>query len=230
MDAQHPHKLTREQKTGFVLLLIFGILTIGLGFLQMRNNVYGPYAYSFDETAQNELDSILTDEQVRLQAIDTDGDGINNYEELFFYQTSPYLSDTDSDGISDKQEIEDGEDPLCAKGTICDSADEVGQTATSTGTFGTVGSAPIQGQSNLLGTVDKASNPQNEEEIANLISDPDQIRKMLLKTGQISQERLNNITDEQLILLVKDIVENEMDTEQTLPAEGEGLLEELEQN
>jgi len=35
--------LSKEQKTGFILLLIFGFLTVFLGFFQIRNNIYGPF-------------------------------------------------------------------------------------------------------------------------------------------------------------------------------------------
>ena len=38
-------RLTREQKTGFVLLLTFGIVAVGMGALQMRNNIYGLFAF-----------------------------------------------------------------------------------------------------------------------------------------------------------------------------------------
>ena len=65
----------------------------------------------------------MLDETTRLQQIDTDQDGIHDYEELNFYQTSPYLPDTDSDGISDKDEIDQGSDPLCPEGGQCAEAE-----------------------------------------------------------------------------------------------------------
>ena len=100
MDNQQPNSgLNSTQKTGFVLLLVFGIMAVGLGFLQMRNNIYNPFAISIFQDESN-IDSLL-DEQTRLQMIDTDHDGINDWEELNFYETSPYLPDTDSDGAGD---------------------------------------------------------------------------------------------------------------------------------
>lgn len=42
---------------------------------------------------------------------DTDGDGLNDYDELFVYGTNPLAADSDGDGMSDKVEIELGCDP-----------------------------------------------------------------------------------------------------------------------
>jgi hypothetical protein len=54
-----------------------------------------------------------------LRAKDTDQDGLNDYEELYLYRTSPYLADTDGDTYSDYLEIKRGTDPLCAEGKVC---------------------------------------------------------------------------------------------------------------
>ena len=116
---QYNKSLSRGQKTGFVLLLLFAILTISLGVLQLRNTIYGPFVVhlsdNFDPSA-----SLLFNETLRLQQIDTDQDGLTDYEELSFYETSPYLPDTDSDGIDDKTEIDKGTDPLCVESSECD--------------------------------------------------------------------------------------------------------------
>ena len=37
-------KLTREQKVGFTLLLVFAVFAIGLGIMQIRNTMYAPFA------------------------------------------------------------------------------------------------------------------------------------------------------------------------------------------
>jgi len=44
--------------------------------------------------------------------IDTDGDGINDLEEITLTLTNPWLADTDGDGIPDKWELDNGTDPL----------------------------------------------------------------------------------------------------------------------
>ncbi len=43
---------------------------------------------------------------------DTDGDGLNDYSEVITYKTDPNSSDTDGDGYDDGQEIQIGTDPL----------------------------------------------------------------------------------------------------------------------
>lgn len=56
---------------------------------------------------------------LQLQQQDTDTDGLNDFDELNLYFTSPYLVDSDSDGISDKEEVDSGKDPNCPGGQDC---------------------------------------------------------------------------------------------------------------
>lgn len=46
------------------------------------------------------------------EMVDTDNDGLYDYEELFVYRSSPSSTDTDGDGFSDGQEIQTGYSPL----------------------------------------------------------------------------------------------------------------------
>lgn len=46
---------------------------------------------------------------------DTDGDGLNDFEEINTYGTDPVNEDSDGDEVSDKKEIEIGTDPLKKK-------------------------------------------------------------------------------------------------------------------
>jgi len=43
--------------------------------------------------------------------VDSDGDGLTDYDEVFLYETDPALMDTDADGFGDFDEIELGTDP-----------------------------------------------------------------------------------------------------------------------
>ena len=125
-------KLSGSQKTGFVLLFIFALLTVGLSFLQIRNNIYNPFALQISQSDFDTLQSLQYDENTKLQQIDTDQDGLTDYEEITFYNTSRYLPDTDSDGLTDYEEIKKGSDPLCPEGETC--LADVSATATSTQT------------------------------------------------------------------------------------------------
>ena len=51
--------------------------------------------------------------------MDTDGDGLSDYDEVNIYHTSPYLEDTDGDGIPDGVEVKNGTDPNCPEGKVC---------------------------------------------------------------------------------------------------------------
>src|SRR5205085_12520175 len=46
---------------------------------------------------------------------DSDGDGLNDGDEVNKYHTNPLLADTDGDGIPDSVEIQTGTNPLDAK-------------------------------------------------------------------------------------------------------------------
>ena len=189
---QVENKLSRTQKTGFVLLFVFTILVVGLGFLQMRNNIYNPFALKVD--AQNTSFGV-NDENVRLQSIDTDHDGINDYEELYFFETSPYLPDTDSDGIGDKQEIDEGTDPNCAEDKVCEQVEDINTLTSSSSTASILGvqGSEIPGQ-NSAGDL---------QDLQTILQSPEEIRKLLLSTGQISEEQLSQIDDDALMGLVQ---------------------------
>src|SRR5699024_7507015 len=46
--------------------------------------------------------------------VDSDGDNLTDYEEIYKYKTDPLLIDSDSDGASDKMELDLGYNPLKA--------------------------------------------------------------------------------------------------------------------
>jgi hypothetical protein len=50
-------------------------------------------------------------DNVTLQGLDSDVDGLNDYTELFATFTSPFVADTDNDGVSDYFEYLSGSDP-----------------------------------------------------------------------------------------------------------------------
>jgi len=71
--------LSGSQKTGFVLLFVFALLTVGLSFLQIRNNIYNPFAVKISQAEADAIQALQFDETTRLQQIDTDQDGLNDY-------------------------------------------------------------------------------------------------------------------------------------------------------
>lgn len=173
--------LTQEQRIGVVLLSIFAILAVGLGFLQIRNSMYAPFALN------NDVTSAVADKMDTVSALhyrDTDKDGLNDFDELYVYNTSRYLADSDSDGLTDKQELDAGQDPLCAQGKECENSGQAG--------------IP-------MAEVFVSTTTPNPEELLLVLQDPKKIREMLESYG-MEKEMLNKIPDQELMTLVEEIL------------------------
>ncbi len=105
-------KTKKSKQLGFVVLIF---LLAGLSFWKIGSQVRRPFLppEGYESTEITAYENILD------QTIDTDGDGLSDYDEIYLYGTSPYLADTDGDGISDYDEIMAGTDPLCPAGQDC---------------------------------------------------------------------------------------------------------------
>lgn len=172
--------LSKEQKMGFVLLLIFAVFGIALGILKIRNTLYAPFALN------NQVPTSLKDEVNSVDALryrDTDGDGLSDFDELYIYGTSPYLYDTFGYGISDKEVIAKGL-PLCPKGQNCAGAPSETLPITYSSS-----SVAVPGLENAA------------LDLAQQLKDPTQVRKMLLETG-VDKDMLSKIDDATLMQMV----------------------------
>lgn len=192
--------LSRSQKTGFVLLFVFALLTVALSFLQIRNNIYNPFALQISQADANTIQSLQYDENTKLQQIDTDQDGLNDYEEINFYSTSRYLPDTDSDGFTDKVEITNGTDPLCPEGQQC--AQEEFATVDASSTIATPLTSGIETPADIL--LNSQTTPSSTIDMSGLLTDPAAIRAMLISTGKVTAEDLKGVDDATLLQLAKD--------------------------
>lgn len=218
--AYEPEKkrLTGGQKVGFSFMLIFACLAIGLGLLQIRTTIYAPFTKYIGQAQAIDQAQLIFDETVRLQRIDTDRDGLNDFEELNFYQTSPYLSDTDSDGRSDKREIDEGTDPLCPEGKDC-----------GLGGNGLSSDAVIHDKADLtnplfeqaigdsgaiLGTASPTGTPSLIN-IGAMLQDPSKLRAALLASGQVSAEDLALFNDDKLLDLAQQALKSQENNSST---------------
>jgi len=197
-DGTKPKALSREQKIGFFLLLIFAMLVIGLGILHIRNTMYGPLSLNkkIPPLAKSAINDINA-----LRFRDTDKEGLSDFDELYVYKTSPYLEDTDSDGINDKEEITRGTNPLCHTGKKC------GGTASESVIF-----------SKSTSTIIKEPAPLDvgsTEDLNKVLSNPKQLRELLATTG-MDQKLLDKVSDKDLIEMAKTVF-NTMMTSSTLP-------------
>lgn len=176
-------RLSKEQKIGLVLLSAFVLLAVTLGLVEMRNTLYSPFALnaSIPPMIGQEVN---TPDALRYR--DTDLDGLNDYDELYIFTTSPYLADSDSDGLTDKQEVDQGKNPNCAEGKDCYS--NVAESAST-----------VAGKPDV--TTSLADMATTLEEF---MSDPAQMRNVLLQNG-LSEDVVNQISDEDLIKMSNDI-------------------------
>lgn len=153
-------------------VLFFSLAALSLGFFQFR---YKLSSYFKVSDVQLGLTNTPTNNQdlLGLREKDTDQDGINDYDEFYVYQTSPYLPDSDSDGIKDAAEIAANTDPNCKQGDNCFSSNE-----------------------QAVGAQDS----QNLEDLAirGQITAP-QIRQLLLEAGAPAEE-VNQLSDEDLLI------------------------------
>ena len=205
-------RLTSGQKVGFSFMLIFACMAVGLGMMQMRSTIYSPFVRS-NSTQVNAAEQAqgIFDESVRMQRIDTDQDGLNDFEELNFYQTSPYLPDTDSDGLSDKKELDEGMDPLCPEGRDCGLGS--GNTFEITededkGVTNPLLDQALDDTGAILGDTNTTGTP-GLQQIGTMLQDPKQLRAALLASGQISPEDLATINDEQLLDLAQQALKSQ---------------------
>ncbi|MFH1890871.1 MAG: hypothetical protein ABIJ91_04915 [Candidatus Kuenenbacteria bacterium] len=193
-------------KLMFGVLCFFGVSALILGILQINRaiNITGNYTLGTDEVNLNDFSAGLDQQQrtiEELQATDTDGDGLSDFDELYVYKTSMYLKDSDSDGYEDKAEIDGGYDPNCPKGQDCR------QPSTDTQYYN--GDYGLDNAGQAIGDqlpADQLPDTQPSGELPDELKNlsPDQVRELLLSTGQISAEDLSQIDDETLMGIYKD--------------------------
>ena len=128
-DIYHTHDNNIAVESGgkrdskiLLSIIVLAVIGIVFGFWRMGGILERPLhkitvadirsSYSDTDIAQN-LALFGETSQAQLSAKDTDGDGLNDYDEINVYKTSPYLEDMDSDGVSDFEEIKQGTNPNC---------------------------------------------------------------------------------------------------------------------
>lgn len=112
-----PPSAKSHEKIGLVVFSIFALATFILGYAQIKKSIYLPFVRKPNTyKTTEELDKEREDQ---LKNIDTDKDGLTDYDELYVFHTSPFLEDSDSDGVPDGKEVADGADPNCPKGKVC---------------------------------------------------------------------------------------------------------------
>lgn len=205
--------LSRGQKLAVGVLAFFAFLLIIFQFVSFKDNINKPFEYKGNNNNASE-DSICSGSDcpsavANLRAQDTDGDGLNDYDELNIYKTSPYLEDSDSDGFSDFEEINNEKDPNCPSGRDCyDTAPLVNISAEDENdldieslqkTFNQNESTG-QGISGQTENIDLKNIPEELENI-----DAETLRALLLESG-VEEGILNQISDEDLLSTFEEVL------------------------
>lgn len=180
--------LKRNQKIALILVTLIAIGVLTLGIIQSKNNLKIPVANISGDGKAVAVNAATETENSdeALKSKDTDGDKLNDYEEINIYDTSPYLSDSDSDGDSDFDEVQRGEDPACPKGQQCFRSNTVADTGEiATGTTSTVGAETVNP------TVSAA-----------------ELRDLLVQSGNATREQVDQIDDKTLLDLYNESVKN----------------------
>lgn len=177
---------SRRQKTAIVFLAVLSLFIIAFWLLQINQQIRKPF-----ESPNKQTESAIT--ELDLSLTDSDGDGLNDYDELNVYKTSPYLEDTDSDGISDYDEVSQGTDPRCPLGKDCYSSETLIEKDTQSEDNSLY--VPEENLDSVLST------PESTSESA--IIDPSKVtpevlRQVLLENGY-EADVLKEISDEDLM-------------------------------
>jgi hypothetical protein len=186
----------------FVVLIILGFGTLLFGFISLSNNIKSPF-YTAPETEITTTNNstgeqtLSAAEIAALKSVDSDADGLSDYDETYTYKTSPYLADTDSDGYSDKQEIDSDHDPLCPAGRDCRNLETQAETQTTVELpTGVENSEAASAALNETAT-STALTEEQKNQLKQLSAT--EVRQLLLESGQMTQTQLDQITDEQLM-------------------------------
>lgn len=199
---QTEENLPRRQKIAVISLAFLAIAVIVFSALQFHTKLNAPFATK--DTANNNATS--TDSKL----IDSDGDGLSDYDEINNYQTSPYLEDSDSDGISDYDEVKQGTDPNCPTGKVCNSSETSISTASSTVDNVAAGLTIDSGA-----TVTDTGAVSTTGEVTPAI-----LRQILLQSGTLTAAELEKISDEEIMANYQKAVADQGTSEQSASSTG----------
>ena len=182
-------------KIGFI---VFAVLAVVFGFWQIKNTIQ--ITNNPGKEAREEYANAL--EEAKTRVLDTDDDGLTDWEEINLFNTSVYLADSDSDQVDDKKEIENGTDPNCATGKQCGS--DIIRTVEDAQTE----IDAIQGQESAVSNDLNQEFSEDAQAALNALETGGtptsaQIRALLLDSG-VSQEQVDMATDEELLVLFQE--------------------------
>lgn len=200
------NQIGKKQKAAVVALSVFAVIIMAVWAVRFQESIVSPLQPKTEQLANS---NSQTSEEAQ-RSSDTDGDGLNDWDELNLYKTSPFLEDSDSDQINDKAEIDAGKDPNCPEGRTCNTAITTSDTTTTASsavpnlysdqTLTQVQNSTEQ-SSQKIGTEDK--NYLNQLFSDNM--DAATLRQLMIDQG-MKKADLDKISDEQLMKSFKEVL------------------------
>jgi hypothetical protein len=180
----------RKEKISSILIFSIGLFALIFGVFSFWFTVSNPFLSIFQE-GERVNQEILAKRQAEIESlknVDTDGDGLSDYEELYVYGTSPYLKDSDGDGTSDYDEVKTNRtDPNCPEGMVCSGLPTVMPN------LGFTSTDPVVFEP-LDATITVPLLTTNPDQVGTQIK-PDFIRSLMRQNGA-TEEEMAELTDE----------------------------------
>ena len=203
---------SKEEKTALMLLIVAGVGGLFFGFRYIGKNLQTPFSFTYTGSTSLTATEQQTADMEAMKSRDTDGDTLNDYDELYVYKTSAYLADSDSDGFNDAKEIASGNDPNCPEGKDC--------VVTTVDTSANV-------TSDLLGGLEAPTAPDvtaaqqaldsaGGEQVVIDNMTPDQLRQLLVANGA-DKTQIDGISDEDLMKLYQETLAQYQQSAGTTP-------------
>ncbi len=201
-------KMDKNHKRALIILSIFSVVIVTIWFVNFFHILNKPFNYKDSNIVNNTNNSTNVvnkdDSNLDLKLVDTDGDGLSDWDELFTYGTSPYLEDTDSDGLSDYEEVIIYKtDPNCLEGQVCSGAlnQSDSQVVNNTAELLDNYYQEVASTSESTITTEDVSSYLNSGSV-----DVSYLRELLIEEG-FSETDLDKINDEDLLSAYKDVVD-----------------------
>jgi len=212
MSISGERALSRAQKIALAFLIIFSALILVFWLWQLQNRIFGPFAINSDsKNASSSQEELLNN---LLKATDTDKDDLSDYDELYTYNTSPYLEDSDSDGLLDFQEINSGTDPNCPQGKDCTAPEIIIDNQASPSEL-TLPTTTTLTDSSVTTAVDASKiTPAVVESLLQGKADIATLRQFYLESG-MSENDLNKFSDAELMQMYRDVLESQSNNSNT---------------
>lgn len=218
-------KNNSSRRTAVIILSVFSVAVISMWIINFRYSLRSPFDFKGEiSSSVNSNNSNncpdgkcsgdnLTADNLQLKVVDTDKDGISDWDELFIYGTSPYLEDTDGDGLIDYEEIFTYKtNPICSEGQDCSNS-SASVTSTEENSLYQEGESDLfsllmsleDSSDETNNNVTNSSGQQATSSLSGSQIDPNYLRSLLLESG-FTKENLDKVSDEDLINIYAEVL------------------------